>query len=225
MLAANAETFAKVKEAWLDDEARRQKWSAAYRDEVEASLRNHLSKLDVLAIPQVNARVSAPILRAIQRAAPLMLDKVHRRLRGIMDYAVEEGLITANPIPRRRARTERRHYPTVTTLGGVGEILRAARAADPCKGIQRAHVLLAFTAMRVSEVVPAQWPEFDLEAGNWAVPRARMKQKDEERGPHIVPIPPALLGELKEWQAADGADAVYVCVAPRDTERPKVSCR
>jgi integrase len=214
-----AEKFSKVKDAWLDDEARRQKWTPAYREEVEASLRNHLSELDALPISQVKARITSPILRAILRTAPLMLDKVHRRLRGIMDYAVEEGLIDGNPIPKRRPRVERRHYPAVTNLVGVGDILRRARAADPCKGIQRAHVLLACTAMRVSEVVAAQWPEFDFEAANWSIPRERMKRKDQERGPHVVPIPPALLEQLQEWKTADGEGTGYVCIAPRDSTK------
>jgi integrase len=175
--------------------------------------------LDDLPVSEVKARITSPILRTILRTAPLMLDKVHRRLRGIMDYAVEDGLIDGNPIPTRRPRVERRHYPAVTNLQGVGDILRRARAADPCKGIARAHALLAFTAMRVSEVVPAKWTEFDFEARNWSIPRERMKRKDQERGPHVVPIPPALLEQLQEWKTADGEGAVFVCVAPRDSAK------
>jgi integrase len=94
-----------------------------------------------------------------------------------------------------------------------------------------------FTALRVSEVVGAKWAEFELEgvdvpigdtqrikrepaAGNWCVPRVRMKRKDEARGPHVVPLPSALLSALREWREADGASAVYVCPAPRDSSKP-----
>lgn len=211
-----ASNFGAIAAAWVNDEGRRKGWAAEYRDEVEASLRKHLGALDPLPIADVTAKIVAPILRTIQRAAPQMLDKVHRRLRGIMDYAVEEGLIPANPLPNRRPHVAKRHYPAVTKLPGVGAILRDARAADPCKGIQRAHLLLSFTAMRVSEVVGAQWPEFDLQRGEWSIPRERMKRKDEERGPHVVPLPPALFASIKEWRAADSTEAVYICPAPRD---------
>lgn len=217
-LTRQATTFERVAAAWLDSEEHRKRWSADYRLEVEASLRNHLHRLDTLPISDVTAPVVAPILRGMQHTAPLMLDKVHRRLRGIMDYAVEEGLIPANPLPQRRARVDRRHYPAVTDLAGVGKILREARAADPAKGIMRAHIMLAFTAMRVSEVVGAQWPEFDLDRAEWSIPRDRMKRKDTERGPHIVPIPPALLTQLHDWRAADGPKSAFVCVAPRDAQ-------
>ncbi len=215
-VSRQAMTFERVAAAWLDSEESRQRWTPDYKVEVEASLRNHLHRLDALPVSDVTALTVAPILRGIQHTAPLMLAKVHRRLRGIMDYAVEEGLIPANPLPQRRARVEGKHYAAVTDLPGIGEILRAARSADPCKGIQRAHVLLAFCAMRVSEIVGAQWSEFDLERAEWSIPRDRMKRKDLERGPHVVPLAPALLSEINIWRAADGPEAVYVCAAPRD---------
>ncbi len=215
-IAKQSATFEKVAAAWLDSEQSRMRWSPDYRIEVEASLRNHLNRLDPLPISQVTAPIVAPILRGIQHTLPLVLAKVHRRLRGIMDYAVEEGLIPANPLPQWRARVEGKHYAAVTDLAGIGGILRAARAADPCKAIQRAHLLLAFCAMRVSEVAGATWAEFDLDCGEWSIPRERMKRKDLERGPHVVPLAPALLSEINIWRAADGPEAVYICAAPRN---------
>jgi integrase len=134
------------------------------------------------------------------------------------------------------AREARRHFPAVTDLAGLGAILRAARASDPCKGIVRAHALLAFTALRAPEVVGATRAEFELDGvgvplgegqytkhdptgGNWSVPRERMKPKDAGRRPHVVPLPPALLSALREWRGADGADAKYVCPASRDPSK------
>jgi len=165
--------------------------------------------------------------------APYMVEKVRRRLRAIFDDAVEQGLIQGNPLPaiQRQAKRKKRHYPAVKDLAGLGNILRAARAADPCKGIMRAHLLTAFTSQRISEIVGALWSEFDLDgvdvpksnshlmkhdpsAGNWTVPRSRMKIKDEERGPHEVPLPLALIAMLREWRAADGPSALYVCPTP-----------
>ena len=234
-----ANTFGVVAVGWMAREARRQKWTPDYLDEVTASLRNHLAELDALPIGKVNAPTVAPLLRRIEARAPMMLEKVRPRLNAILDYAVEHGLLPGNPLPaiRRGRKVARRHYPAMTSLADLGAILRAARAADPCKGIQRAHLLLAFTALRVSEVVGAKWGEFGLDgvdvligdtqrtrrdpaAGNWSVPRERMKRKDEARGAHVVPLPSALLASLREWRDADGVGAVYVCPAPRDAIRP-----
>jgi len=233
-----ANTFEVVAADWVSQEARRQDWTISYVSEVRASIRNHLKPLAPLPMTAISAKTISPVLRAVERRAPMMVEKVRPRLDAILDYAVEHGIISGNPLPaaRRKKHKTRKHYPAVTTLDGVGAILRAARGADPCKGIQRAHQLLAFIALRVSEVVGAKWNEFDLNgvdvaigdgrrkqhdpnAGNWRVPRERMKRKDKERGPHVVPLPPALLASLREWRKADGLGAVYVCPAPRDAGR------
>ena len=126
-------------------ESRRKEWSADYIDEVEQSLRNHLYELDGLPVSAIVASITAPILHTVEVNAPAMEEKVARRLHAIMDYAVELGAIERNPLPRRRrAKREQRHFPAVTDLPALGAILRAARASDPCKGIQRAHMLLAY---------------------------------------------------------------------------------
>lgn len=236
--AASARTFKGLAAAWIASEGMRKGWTAAYREEVAQSLANHLRELDALPISTIVAAITAPMLNLVEKNAPAMEEKVSRRLHSIMDYAVETGAIVANPLPRRRrAKRNRPHFPAATKLPEIGAILRAARVADPCKGIARAHLLLAFTAQRVSEVVGATWAEFELDgvdvpagegqhtkhdpgAGNWSIPRARMKRKDEDRGPHVVPLPPALLAALREWRDTDGASAVYVCHAPRDAAKP-----
>lgn len=81
-------------------------------------------------------------------------------------------------------------------------------------------MLLAFTAQRVDEIVGATWDEVDLHSAVWAIPRDRMKRKDVERGPHQIPIPPALMTMLREWREADGPNAVFVCPAPRNPSKP-----
>jgi integrase len=244
-----ASTFATFAEAWVAREARREGWTADYRAEVASSLRNHLSELDRLPLTKITAPVVAPLMLAVERSSPHMLPKVRRRLRAILDDAVEQGILTGNPLPtprRRKSRGGRSNYPAVTNLVELGEILREAQAAAPSKGVQRAHDLIAFTALRIGEVAGAKWDEFQLDgvevpipddkhhrtrfeadAGNWTVPRERMKIKDDprqprekHRGPHVVPLPVHLLARLRAWRAEDGKEAVYVCPAPRDAKRP-----
>ena len=209
-------TFEKLAADWVAIEARRAKWTPPYRREVTASLRNHLSALNPLPVAAITATLAAPALRKVERSAPDMATKVLQRLRAILDYAVEEGLIHGNPLPasRRRKRTARKHFPAVVDRDGVGAILRAGDKAEVSRGVKRAHLMLAFLAQRISETVGATWNEFDLAAATWAIPRSRMKRKESERGPHLVPIPPRLLVEMREWGRADGKKAQFVCPAP-----------
>src|SRR6266542_2777941 len=54
----SANTFDKVAADWLKSEARRAKWTPDYRDEVEASLTNHLSELDPLPLAEITAAMA-----------------------------------------------------------------------------------------------------------------------------------------------------------------------
>lgn len=57
--------------------------------------------------------------------------------------------------------------------------------------------MLAQTFVRTSELIGAEWPEFDLDAALWIIPATRMKMKSE----HIVPLSSqsiAMLEELKK---------------------------
>jgi integrase len=219
--AARAATFAAVKRDWIAAEARRRKWTANYREEVEASLRNHASSLDALPVAACTAPVVAPIVRSLERSKPDMASKLRQRLRGIFDYAVEHGLLPGNPLPaqRRGAKRDRRHHPVILDRAAIGEVLRAADKAEMSRGVKRAHCLVVYTVQRIGEIVPARWDEFDLRAGIWTIPRERMKRKDVERGDHLIPIPPKLLQALQEWRRADGEESEYVCPAPRDASR------
>jgi integrase len=233
-----ATLFKGFAEHWVSHEARRARWTPDYRRDVEQSIARHLEPLHGLPLVKVTAPAAVAVLRGVERKAPMMAEKVRRRLRGILDFAVEEGLLSGNPFPARRRgpKIERKHFPAVTDRIGIGEILRKARSTDPAKGISRAHLLAAFTAQRIAEVTGAKWVEFELDgvtipvdghrpehdqnAGNWTIPRERMKVRDADRGPHVVPIPPRLLADLRAWREADGPDAVFVCPAPRDPMKP-----
>lgn len=238
-IAANGQTFEVVKDAWIERVARRKKWSASHREEVAAAFDNHLKELYPIPVSKIRAHITAPMLDAVEKAAPGVVDRVAQRLHSVMDFALEQGLLAevgVNPLPKRSAaKTERTNFPAITALvpdpkngihTSVGCILRAAAklSADLAHrksqtGVQRAHLLLAFTALRANEVCDATWKEFDLEAGNWVVPRARMKIKTVQRGAHIVPLPPVLLAQLRAWREADGKGAIFVCPSARTPKR------
>jgi integrase len=215
--AARTATFGVLSADWLKREARRAKWTDDYRQEVKASLDNHLSALATLPVTEITTAIAAKPIRKVEDSAPDMATKVRQRLRSIMDYAAEQGLIPINPIPaarRGKRSAQRTHLAAVTDHAGVGAILRAADVAEISRGVRRAHLLAVFTAQRIGEIVGARWNEFDLQAGAWSIPRERMKRKDAQRGPHVVPLPPQLLTLLREWHRADGVGAIYAAPAP-----------
>jgi integrase len=211
--------FRNVADDWRQREGRRMQWTPDYATEVERSIDNHLGDLLKLHVAKIDAPTVARVLARVDRESVSMSKKVRTRVRAIFDHAITEGLITLSPVPATRRRTAgaKRNYPAVTKREGVGEILRDARKADVCRGIKRAHEIIAVTAQRSGEIVPAEWAEFDLDsdAPTWTIPRSRMKMKKGERGDHLVPLPPRLRALLKLWKAEDGDSALYVCPAPR----------
>lgn len=79
------------------------------------------------------------------------------------------------------------------------DLLRAIARYDEIGGKQTrlALQLLAQTFVRTSELIGAEWAEFDLHKALWMIPAGRMKMKTE----HIVPLTRQaldLLTELKE---------------------------
>ena len=216
-LRANASnTFATVARDWMDSEGKRAGWTEGHRVRVESSLRSHLADLDSLPVAQITAPIVAPLLHKMEATMPDMAAKVRQRLRAILDFCVEQGIINGNPLParRRHVSAQPRHMPAVLDEKGIGAILRAAERTNVGEGVERAHLLLAFCAPRVGEVVAAKWDEIDLQAGLWSIPRERMKRKDPERGPHQVPIPPRLRAAMRTWRREGGNNAVYVCPSP-----------
>ena len=60
--------------------------------------------------------------------------------------------------------------------------------------------MLALTFVRPGELRAAEWAEFDLEAGVWAIPAEKMKMKR----PHRVPLAPRAVAILRELQGLTG---------------------
>jgi integrase len=253
-IAEQATTFGAVAEQWAERSARVKGWSKDHKLKVRRSLgladtpRGGCGdvlrrRLNDRPITEIDARLVHSVMVELERNRAAMAEKVRSRVRAVMNYAVWVGLIAGNPLPKAEGgeeRAERRHFPAVTNLLGIGQILREASALtpQPSVGIQRAHILLSFTAQRIGEIAPARWDEFELDgvhvpvgdghatkfdpnAGNWTIPRERMKQhRDRARGTHVVPLPPMLLSQLREWREADGEGALWVCVAKPGAKRP-----
>src|SRR5580765_3207084 len=60
-VAANAQTFAVTKTAWIEREARRKQWTPEYVRDVENSLDRYLVELNPLPVNRIVASITAPI--------------------------------------------------------------------------------------------------------------------------------------------------------------------
>ena len=185
------------------------------REPREPPLPSSLRKCGEAIAAAVISAIGSPSSRVVEYR-PQPLADLLRHVRRVT-LQVDGGLIVGNPLPalrRGKRGGKRTHLPAALAKDSVGAILRAADKADVGKSVRRAHYMAVFTAQRIGEIVPATWDEIDLQSAVWSMPRDRMKRKDQERGPHLVPIPPRPLAMLKEWRHMDGEDSSYVCPSP-----------
>ncbi len=75
--------------------------------------------------------------------------------------------------------------------------------------------LLAYTFVRTSELIEAEWPEFDLDNSRWDIPAERMKMDT----PHIVPLSRQAVEVLRALRLLTG-NGRFVFPGATDKKRP-----
>lgn len=95
--------------------------------------------------------------------------------------------------------------------------MRRADAARLSPFVRMAHRLIAFTGMRIGNVVEAEWKEFDLDSTQplWVIPREKMKMKSRPLD-HRVPLSKEITSELRQWRLISGGKG-YIFPSPQAT--------
>jgi integrase len=152
------------------------------------------------------------VLLPIWTKKPETAIRVRGRMEAVLDFAAVHGWREGpNParwqgnlkfaLPARAKVAPVRHHPALPWQE-IGAFVRDLRAQQAISA--RALEFLILTAARSGEVLGARWPEVDLRASVWTVPRERMKAGKE----HRVPLPDAalaVLGEMALLRAPDDA--------------------
>jgi integrase len=139
--------------------------------------------------------------------------RVRQRLDAVFEDAIFHERCTANP-----AAAIKRKMREASPRDKAGEfaalpyreapaLMRRLHAADGTGA--RCLELALLTAARTNEVLSAEWCEFDLDAGLWVVPAAKMKAKEE----HTVYLSQAAV-ELLKAQRATKLDPRVVFPSP-----------
>lgn len=148
---------------------------------------------------KVSDVTTADVLAVLQ---PIWLTKsetarrVRQRIGTVMKWCIAKGWRTYNPVdavdkglPRQTDKvTHRRSLP----FGEVAACLEAVAASGAGLATKLAFEMLVLTVVRSNEVREARWSEFDLDAGVWTIPAARMKMDR----PHRIPLSARALGVL-----------------------------
>jgi integrase len=136
----------------------------------------------------------------------------------VFRYAIAHGKAARNPatdvrpsdvLPSRKksnyARLDSSELP---------ELLRKIEVYQGAAITRTAMKLMAMTFVRTSELIGARWEEFDLDAGRWDIPAARMKMKT----PHIVPLSRQAVTLLRALRLSTG-HKVHLFPGERDPKK------
>lgn len=137
--------------------------------------------------------VTAPEIRQLmlaieQRGARDVAKRAHETTSQIFRYAIARGIASRNPAAdfkpsdiladakdENLARVDAKDLPM---------LLVKMETYDGDALTRLAMRLLAYTFVRTSELIEAEWPEFDLDNARWDIRAERMKMDT----PHIVPL-------------------------------------
>ncbi|EMY1763341.1 tyrosine-type recombinase/integrase [Salmonella enterica] len=140
-----------------------------------------------IPVQQIKARTLIEALEPIKaRGALETVRRLVQRINEIMIYAVNTGLIDANPasgVGMAFEKPKKQNMPTLRPeeLPKLMRSLVMSNLSVPTRCLIEWQLL---TLVRPSEASGARWAEIDLDAKLWTIPAERMKAKRE----HIVPL-------------------------------------
>ncbi|WP_424191829.1 tyrosine-type recombinase/integrase [Ampullimonas aquatilis] len=154
-------------------------------------------RLETDIFPAIGYRPIADILspelvimvKAIaDRGALDIAKRAHQTVGQIYRYAIAHGYASRNPATDIKpsdilASRKKTNYARIDSKD-LPDLLRKIEGYSGAAITRLAIKLMALTFVRTTELIAAEWSEFDLDAARWDIPAERMKMKT----PHIVPL-------------------------------------
>ncbi len=216
--AETEHTFQNVATEWF--ELKKDAVTPAYAEDIWRSLTLHV--FPDLATTQISA-ISAPqvinLLRPLETKGSLeTVKRLSQRLNEIMTYAVNSGLIHANPLSGIRSVFKKPKKKNMAAL--APDELKELMVAIANASIKRTTRCLIewqlHTMTRPAEAATACWADINFEKRIWTIPAERMKK----RRMHIIPLTEQALALLEAIKPYSG-HREYVFPADRN---PRTHC-
>ena len=198
-----------------------------------------LARLEADAFPEIGHKpvaglTASDFIRMVKKIEARGAGELARRMLEtsgqVMRWAVGHELATRNPVKDVKPGDflKPRQVENFARVGAdeLPELMRRLMAYDGSVYTRMALQLLALTFVRTSELILAQWQEFDLDAAEWMIPADRIGRKGSagNRRPHLVPLSRQALEVLAYLRTARGPDR---CAGPallfpgeRDHDKP-----
>ncbi|WP_318489457.1 tyrosine-type recombinase/integrase [Photobacterium leiognathi] len=203
-----ANTFSNIAKLWFSRKSNNVSANHASR-EWRTLEKYVLPAIGNIPISSINAPDTIALLRPIENDGKLStLKRICQSLNQIMDYAVNHGLVHANPLSKIIKvfnKHKVNHYPTIDPE----ELPIFLKCLHKSERLQLKTKLLILwqlhTMTRPSEAASTKWEEIDVENKIWTIPKEKMKNRME----HQVPLTKQTLQILEQLTPISG-DYEYI---------------
>jgi integrase len=198
-----ATTFEAVSIEWL-----------GLKDWEEVTKKRRLDMLKRVVFPTIGAmpvkQITPPVILQILKEAadkrgPSVMAEAKRTMYGIFELAAETFRVDANPVHQWREALPKNktQHKRALEVAEVGQLLRDVDGWSGRHETVTAFRLMWLTLCRPSEATEARWEEFDLDAGLWKIPAARMKKRKD----HTIPLPRQAVQLMQAMHTVTGRHA------------------
>lgn len=174
--------------------------------------------IGAIPVQDIKARTIVEALEPIKaRGALETVRRLVQRINEIMIYAVNTGLIDANPasgVGMAFEKPKKQNMPTLRPEE-LPKLMRSLVMSNLSVSTRCLIEWQLLTLVRPSEASGARWAELDLDAKLWIIPAERMKAKRE----HIVPLSPQAL-EILEVMKPISAHREYLFPSRNAPKKP-----
>jgi integrase len=195
---AQENTFEAIGEEWYKAAVDAEQWTAYYAAQVRRGLDQDLyPRLGQRPIADITAPEMLAVLRLVEaRGAPSVAINLRQWASAIFRLAARTSRCVADPAGLLKGVILRPPVQNAQALGreGAGVLLTRIRGYGGNLTTKVAALLMAYTFVRTIEARNAEWSEFDLEAGLWEIPAAKMKK----RRIHLVPLSSQAVAAVRE---------------------------
>ncbi|AOE49265.1 integrase domain-containing protein [Kangiella sediminilitoris] len=179
-------TFEHVANLWL--ESKRDTITENHFNKIKRSLEKDIFPgLGKQPVSKLKATSFITLLRPIEAKGSLeTVKRLSQRINNVMNYAVNYGLIEANPaqaIGEVFKKPKKKHYPTLKPEQ-LPELMKALNTASIQLQTRCLIEWQLHTITRPSEASGAEWSEIDFKQKTWTIPAERMKKRIE----HVIPL-------------------------------------
>jgi len=196
------QTLIKIAGEWFD--RKKDSISPNYAEDIWSSFERHIfPQVANVPISEITAPQVIKLLRPLEDSGNLeTIKRLVQRLNEVMTYAVNGGIIHANPLSGIKANFKKPKKENMAALkpDELPELVSAVANASIKRTTRCLIEWQLHTMTRPAEASGARWAELNLDEKVWTIPAERMKK----RKAHRIPLTSQALAILEVMRSISG---------------------